>query len=74
MKLIVEPEGGIGPILTAIAQAKTAIDIVIFRLDCRSVTRGLEGAVRRGVTVRALIARKHGGSTHDLRKLERRLL
>jgi len=74
MKLIVEPEGGIGPILDAIAQAKTAIDIVIFRLDCRSVTRGLEAAVRRGVAVRAMIARKHRGSSRDLRKLERRLL
>ena len=74
MKLIVEPEGGIGPVLSAIAGAKTAIDIVIFRLDCRSVTRGLEAAVARGVTVRAMIARKHGGSTRDLRKLERRLL
>jgi len=74
MKLIVEPEGGIGPILSAIAHAKTAIDIVIFRLDCRSVTRSLEAAVRRGVAVRAMIARKHRGSTRDLRKLERRLL
>jgi len=74
VKLIVEPEGGIGPVLRAIADAKTAIDIVIFRLDCRSVTRSLEDAVRRGVTVRAMIARKHGGSTRDLRKLERRLL
>ena len=74
MKLIVEPEGGIGPVLSAIAHAKTAIDIVIFRLDCRSVTRGLEDAVRRGVAVRAMIARKHGGRTRDLRKLERRLL
>jgi phosphatidylserine/phosphatidylglycerophosphate/cardiolipin synthase-like enzyme len=74
MKLIVQPEGGIGHILTAIAKAKTAIDIVIFRLDCRSVTRSLEAAVRRGVAVRAMIARKHRGSTRDLRKLERRLL
>ncbi len=74
MKLIVEPEGGIGPVLSAIAQAKMAIDIVIFRLDCRSVTRGLEAAVRRGVAVRAMIARKHRGRTGDLRKLERRLL
>ncbi|HET7698654.1 MAG TPA: phospholipase D-like domain-containing protein [Vicinamibacterales bacterium] len=74
MKLIVEPEGGIGPILRAIAQAKSAIDIVIFRLDCRSVTRHLEDAVRRGVLVRAMIARKHRGHSRDLRKLERRLL
>ena len=74
MKLIVQPEGGIGHILGAIARAKAAIDIVIFRLDCRSVTRSLEAAVRRGVAVRAMIARKHRGSTRDLRKLERRLL
>ena len=74
MRLIVEPEGGIGPILTAIARATRAIDIVIFRLDCRSVTRSLEAAVRRGVHVRAMIARKHRGRSRDLRKLERRLL
>src|SRR5688572_14991301 len=74
MKLIVQPEGGIGHILRAIAQATTAIDIVIFRLDCRSVTRSLEAAVGRGVVVRAMIARKHRGGSHDLRKLERRLL
>lgn len=74
MKLIVEPEGGIGPILHAIHHARETIDILIFRLDCRSVTRGLEAAVRRGVAVRALIARKHRGGTNDLRKLERRLL
>lgn len=74
MKLIVQPEGGIGHILNAIARAQSAIDIVIFRLDCRSVTRALEAAVQRGVVVRAMVARKHRGSTRDLRKLERRLL
>lgn len=74
MKLIVEPDGGIGPILRAIAQATTAIDILIFRLDCKSVTRSLEAAVGRGVAVRAMIARKHQGHSRDLRKLERRLL
>lgn len=74
MKLIVEPEGGIGPILDAIDEAKRTIDILIFRLDCKSVTRGLEKAVARGVRVRALIASKHRGGTGDLRRLERRLL
>ena len=74
MRLIVEPEGGIGPILNTLDQAKRTIDIVIFRLDCKSVTRGLEKAVARGVAVRALVARKHRGGTSDLRKLERRLL
>lgn len=74
MKLIVEPEGGIDPILSAITHAKRTIDVLIFRLDCQSVTRGLEAAVRRGVAVRAMIARKHRGGARDLRKLERRLL
>ena len=74
MKLIVEPEGGINPILNAIDRAKRSIDILIFRLDCKSVTRGLVNAVGRGVTVRALIARKHRGGAGDLRRLERRLL
>jgi cardiolipin synthase len=74
MELIVEPEGGIEPILSAIKHAKRTIHVLIFRLDCHSVTRSLEGAIRRGVAVRALIARKHRGSTNDLRKLERRLL
>lgn len=74
MRLIVEPEGGIMPILDAINNAKDAIDILIFRLDCRSVTKGLKEAVRRGVAVRAMIAKKHRGNTRDLRKLEQRLL
>jgi phosphatidylserine/phosphatidylglycerophosphate/cardiolipin synthase-like enzyme len=74
MKLIVEPEGGIGPILDAIDEAKRTIDILIFRLDCKSVTRSLEKAVARGVRVRALIASKHRGGADDLRRLERRLL
>jgi len=62
------------PILDAIKDAQDTIDILIFRLDCQSVTQGLEAAVRRGVAVRAMIAKKHRGSTRDLRKLERRLL
>ena len=73
-KLIIEPESGINPVLRAIATATRTIDVLIFRLDCQSVTRYLEEAVARGVVVRALIARKHQGGARDLRKLERRLL
>jgi len=74
MKLLVEPEGGIAPILNAIKHARKTIEILIFRLDCRSVTRSLEAAVGRGVVVRVIIASKHRGGTRDLRKLELRLL
>lgn len=72
--LIVEPDHGIYPVLDAIAAAQRTVDILIFRLDCRSVTQYLEEAIDRGVVVRALIARKHEGNTRDLRHLERRLL
>jgi cardiolipin synthase len=73
-KLIVEPDSGINPVLRAIATATRTIDILIFRLDCKSVTQYLEEAIDRGVVVRGIIARKHQGGTGDLRRLERRLL
>jgi len=56
MKLIVQPDAGLAPIITAIKTAKKTIDIMIFRLDRPEITRALEAAVARGVTVRALIA------------------
>ncbi len=33
MKLIVEPDDGIAPLILAINKAKTSIDVGIFRLD-----------------------------------------
>ena len=35
MKVIVQPDAGVAPILAAIKQAKKSIDILIFRLDRR---------------------------------------
>ena len=74
MKLIVQPDAGITPVLTAIKQAKQSIDVLIFRLDLQEITRGLEAAVARGVVVRALIAHTNRGGEKSLRKLELRLL
>src|SRR5437763_8803224 len=74
MKLIVEPEAGLAPILTAIKQARKSIDVLIFRLDRAEVARALEAAVARGVTVRALTAHTNQGGEKSLRKLEMRLL
>lgn len=74
MKLIVEPDAGIAPILTAIGQAKKTIDILIFRLDRRDLARALEAAVARGVVVRALTAHTNRGGERHLRKLELHLL
>jgi cardiolipin synthase A/B len=74
MKLIVQPDAGLAPIITAIKLAKKTIDIMIFRLDRSEITRALEGAVARGVAVRALIAHTNSGGEKTLRKLELRLL
>jgi phosphatidylserine/phosphatidylglycerophosphate/cardiolipin synthase-like enzyme len=74
MKLIVQPESGVAPVVNAIKQAKRSIDILIFRLDRPEVARALEAAVARGVRVRALTAHQNRGGTKHLRKLEMQLL
>jgi len=74
MKLIVQPDAGLSPTVTAIKHAKKAIDVLIFRLDLQEVTRALEAAAARGVLVRALIAHTNRGGEKSLRKLEMRLL
>jgi len=74
MKLIVQPDAGIAPIVTAIKQAKRSIDILIFRLDRFEIGHALAAAVARGVRVRALTAHTNRGGTKSLRKLEMSLL
>jgi phosphatidylserine/phosphatidylglycerophosphate/cardiolipin synthase-like enzyme len=74
MKLIIQPDAGVAPVVTAVKQAKKSVDILIFRLDRDEITRALEAAVGRGIAVRALIAHTHTGSDKVLRKLELRLL
>jgi phosphatidylserine/phosphatidylglycerophosphate/cardiolipin synthase-like enzyme len=74
MKLIVQPDAGTLPVLHAITHARKSIDILIFRLDLTEVSAALAAAVRRGITVRALIAHTNRGGEKNLRKLEMRLL
>ena len=74
MKLIVQPEDGIVPLLTAIRKAKKTVDTTIFRFDRREIEKALADAVTRGVVVRALIANTNRGGEKNLRKLELRLL
>ena len=74
MKLIVQPEAGVAPILRAIKKARKFIDIVIFRFDRLEIEKALQAAVGRGVSVRALIAHTNKGGDKTLRKLELRLL
>jgi phosphatidylserine/phosphatidylglycerophosphate/cardiolipin synthase-like enzyme len=74
VSLIVEPDDGIGPVVSAIHKAKTSIDIGIFRLDRGDVAKALRSAVARGVPVRTLIAHTNRGGDKRLRKLEQDLL
>jgi cardiolipin synthase A/B len=70
MKLIIEPDDGIQPLLTAIQKAKKTIDVAIFRFDRADVERALVAAVERGVKVNALVAFRNRGGQKSLRKLE----
>ncbi len=74
MKLIVQPDDGIAPLLGAIKKAKTRVDMVIFRFDVSEIEDALEKAVARGVEVRALVAHTNKRGEKKLRQLEDRLL
>src|SRR5438128_4429783 len=74
MKLIVEPEDGVKPLIDAIDRAKKSIIIVIFRLDLSEMEQSLKAAMKRGVEVHALIAHTSSQGNKELRKLESRLL
>lgn len=74
MKLIVQPDDGLTPIVQAIKRAKRSVDIVIFRFDRLEIAKALQAAVARGVVVRALIAHTNSGGEKKLRKLEQHLL
>jgi cardiolipin synthase len=74
MRLIVQPEDGVVPVVSGIRKAKKSIDMPIFRLDHIEVDKAIKSAVKRGVVVRTLIAHTNSGGEKGLRKLEQRLL
>lgn len=74
MKLLVQPEDGIKPLLEGLRKAKKSIHILIFRFDRTEIEKALVDAVGRGVKVEALIAYTNQGEEKNLRRLEMRLL
>lgn len=74
MKLLIQPDDGIKPILQALKKAKKNIRILIFRFDRVEIEKALVEAVGRGVSVQALIAHTNQGEEKNLRRLEMRLL
>ena len=49
VKLILQPDDGVTPLIKAIESATKSIEIVIFRFDRPDIQRALERAVARGV-------------------------
>jgi phosphatidylserine/phosphatidylglycerophosphate/cardiolipin synthase-like enzyme len=74
VKLVVQPEAGLAPVIQAIQGARQSIDIAIFRSNRREIDKALGSAVARGVRVRALVAHTNRGGEAALRRLEQRLL
>ena len=74
VKLLIQPQDGVGTLLSAIKKAKSTIEIVIFRFDRAQIETALTAAIGRGVSVSALIAYANRGGEHHLRRLEMRLL
>jgi phosphatidylserine/phosphatidylglycerophosphate/cardiolipin synthase-like enzyme len=72
MRLLLQPEDGVRPLLEAIRGARRRLDLYVFRLDRDDIERALRDAVRRGVSVRALVARSGQGGVRVLvRRLRR---
>ncbi len=74
MKLIVQPEDGVKPLVNGIDSARKSVEIAIFRFDRKEVEHALENAVKRGAFVHTLIADTNRSGEKTLRKLEMRLL
>lgn len=74
MKIIIEPADGVGPLLSAIKNAKKSVEIAVFRFDRKDIATALEAAAARGVRVTSLIAHANRGGEPNLRKLELRFL
>ena len=74
MKLIIQPEDTVAPLVSAINKARESIDLAIFRFDHRELDKALTAAVARGVKVNALVASVNHGGEKSLRKLEMRFL
>lgn len=74
MKLLIQPGDGVSNLVNGIDNARSSVEIAIFRFDRSEIERALKNAVQRGVSVQALIAYTNRGGEESLRRLELRLL
>jgi cardiolipin synthase len=59
--LIIEPQAGIAPVLSMIANASSSIDLVMYELTDTQVEQALAAAEARGITVRVLLNKGYYG-------------
>jgi phosphatidylserine/phosphatidylglycerophosphate/cardiolipin synthase-like enzyme len=75
LRLIVEPDDGVGPLVAAIKSAKKSVEMAIFRFDHKEIETALKAAATaKRVGVSAVIAFANRGGEQTLRKLEMRFL
>lgn len=74
MRLIVQPDDGVAPLLEMIKGAKESMHLAIFRFDHGDVEKALHGAMANGVKINTLIANVNRGGEKNLRNLEMRFL
>ncbi|MCX6621747.1 MAG: phospholipase D-like domain-containing protein [Acidobacteria bacterium] len=74
VKLLIQPDDGIEPLLAGIRSARKSIDILIFRMDWKELETALKAASDQGVAVRALVAHTNRGGELKLRSMETRFL
>jgi cardiolipin synthase A/B len=73
MHIIIQPRDGIEPLLKGIGEAKTSLEIIIYRLDRREIEQALKEAASRGVHVHALITYTNTDDLKDIKSFEKRL-
>jgi phosphatidylserine/phosphatidylglycerophosphate/cardiolipin synthase-like enzyme len=74
VKVIVQPDDGPTPLLSALKSAKQSVEVAIFRFDRSDIETALKAAVSKGIKVTALIADVNRGGEKNLRQLEMRFL
>lgn len=65
LSLIIEPDGGIQPILNLITSASSSIDLVMYELEDANVEHALAAAESRGVVVRVLLNEGYYGKKEN---------
>ena len=74
VKLIIQPDAGPVPLLSALKTAKKSVEVAIFRFDRSDIETTLKAVVAKGVKVTTLIADVNRDGEKNLRQLETRFL